>query len=75
MSENETFKQWTRQPAIYTRAALKVMPPILFYWSTMSEADVDGIEVEGETFHLLVEIKFCCSATGGSREAIRQNGI
>ena len=33
------------------RAALKVMPPILFCWPTMSEADVGGEAVGVEPSH------------------------
>ena len=28
------------------RDVLKVMPPILLYWPTMSEADIGGMTVE-----------------------------
>jgi len=56
------------------RAALKEMFPILLFWPTISEADVDGIALEAEPFHQYF-ITFCCHATDGSRGAVRQNGI
>ncbi len=34
-----------------TRAAPKVMPPILFCWPTMLERDVDGMAVKIEPSH------------------------
>jgi len=33
------------------RTALKLMPPILQYWPTVSEVYVSGMEVEIEPFH------------------------
>jgi len=33
------------------RAATKVMPPILLYWSTMSEVDFGGVTEEVEPSH------------------------
>jgi len=35
----------------YMRAATKVMPPILLYWSTMSEVDFGGVTEEVEPSH------------------------
>ena len=56
------------------RAALKVMPPILIYWSMTLEVDVRGMAVEVEPFYLC-SIAFCCHATNGSREAVWQNKV
>ena len=49
------------------RAALKVMPPILFFWPTMSEVDVDGMAVEVEPSNQ-DSITFCCCVTGGQSD-------
>ena len=35
----------------YTSVALKLMPPILFSWPVMPEADVGGMAVEVEPSH------------------------
>jgi len=43
----------------YTRAALKVMSPILLCWPTTSEADGGGMVVEPEPSHQY-SIAFCC---------------
>ena len=48
---------------------MKVMSPILFYWLTISEADVGGIAVEIESSHQY-PITFCCCMTDGSRGAV-----
>ena len=37
--------------AINTNLALKVMPPILLYWPTVSEISFCGMEVEVESSH------------------------
>ena len=58
----------------FLRAALKVMPPILFFWPTTSEADVGGMAVEVEPSHQY-SITFCCCVTDGSRGAVWQNGV
>jgi len=65
-------KMWLA--CLYTRAALKVMPPILLYWPTMSEASVGGGTVGVEPFHQH-SITFCCCAADGSRGAVWQNGV
>ena len=54
----------------YTRAALKVMPPILLYWPMMSEVDV----VEVEPFHQS-PVKFCYCVTDDSRGVVWQNAV
>ena len=53
----------------FTRAALKVMPPVLLFWSMMSEADVGGIAVEAEPSHQY-SVTFCCCVTDGSRGTV-----
>jgi len=53
----------------YTRAASKVMPPLLLYWPTTSEADVGGVAVDIEPSHQYC-IRFCGCATDGSRGAV-----
>jgi len=53
----------------YTRAALKVMSPILLCWPTTSETDVGGMAVDPEPF-CQYPITFCCCATAGSRGAV-----
>jgi len=50
-------------------AALKVLPSLLLYWPTTSEADVDGMVAEVEPSHHC-SIKFCCHVTDGSRGAV-----
>jgi len=57
-----------------TRAALKVMPCILWCWPTTSEADVGDTAVEAEPAHQY-SITFCYSVTDGSRGAVWQNGV
>ena len=57
-----------------TKAAPKVMPPILFCWPTISEADVGGTTAEAEPSHQY-SIPFCRRVTDGSRGAAWQNGI
>ena len=49
-----------------TRAALKVMFPILFCWPTMSEADGGGMAVGVEPSHQC-SVTFCCQKTNGNR--------
>ena len=56
----------------FTRAALKVMPPVLLYWPTVSEVDAGGMAVEGETSHQY-SLMFCCCVTEGSRGASLTN--
>ena len=57
-----------------TRAAPKVMSPILLYLPTMSEVDIGGMAVEVESFHQY-SIKFCCHVMDGSRGVVWQNGV
>jgi len=56
------------------RNALKVMPPILFCWLTISKADVVSIAVEVQPSHQY-SIMFGCHVTDGSRGAHCQNNI
>ena len=56
------------------RAALKVMPPILWCWPTTSEVDGAGMAVEVEPSRQYFII-FFCFMTDGSRGAIGKNGI
>jgi len=44
------------------RAALKVMPPILLYWPTISEMNVGSMAVEVEPSYQY-SITFCCCVT------------
>ena len=57
-----------------TRAAPKLMPPILLCWPTMSEANVVDTAVEVEP-SCQYSIKFYCRATDDSRGAVWQNGV
>ena len=43
----------------FTRAALKVMPPILLFWPIAPEAGAGGMAVEVELSHQY-SIAFCC---------------
>ena len=52
-----------------TTAALKVTPPILLCWLTMSEAAVGGMAVEGE-LSWKHSVTCCCHVTDGSRGAV-----
>ena len=52
----------------YTRAALKVVPPMLLCWPTTSEVDVGGVAVKVEPSNQY-SIAFCCHVTDGSRGA------
>ena len=54
---------------LYTRAALKVMPPILLCWPMTLEADVGGVAVEAGPSHQY-SVAFCCHVTDGSRGAV-----
>ena len=56
------------------RAFPKVMPSVLFYWSTISEADAGGMAVEAEPSHQY-SITCCYRETNDSREAVRHSGI
>ena len=53
----------------YTRAAPKVMPPILLCWPTTSEADVGGMAVEVDPSRQY-SVEFFCRATDDSRGAV-----
>ena len=75
------FPLWAHLLTLHTleacwtlRAALKVMPPMLLCWPTMSEADVGGTEVEVWPSYQY-PITCCCHVTDGSRGAAWQNGI
>ena len=48
------------------RAALKVMPPILLYWPTVSEVDVGDMAIEVEPSHQY-SLTYCCCVSDGSR--------
>ena len=54
---------------ICNRDALKVMPPILLRWFTMTQADVGGMTAEVEPSHQYL-ITCCCHVTDGSRGAV-----
>ena len=54
---------------LYTKAALKVVPPIFLFWSMTSEADVGHLAIEVEPSHQY-SITFCCHETDGSRGAV-----
>ena len=56
------------------KTAPKLMPPILFRWSTMSEADVGGMAVEVECSHQY-SVPCCCPVTDGNRGAAWHNGV
>jgi len=51
------------------KVAPKVMPPILLFWSMMSEADVGGMTVKVEP-SCQYPITFCCPVADGSRGAV-----
>jgi len=52
-----------------SRAAPKVMHPILLFWPTMANADVFGMAVEAEPSHQY-SVTLCCHVTDGSRGAV-----
>jgi len=54
--------------------APKIMPPILWCWSTTSEVDVGGMAVEAEPFHQDFNTH-CGHTTDDSTGAVWQNGI
>jgi len=56
------------------RATPKLMPAVLWWWPTTTEADVGGKAVEVEPSHQY-SITFSCHMTAVSREALWQNGI
>ena len=53
----------------FTKAAPKIMPPVLLYWPTMSEADVGDMAIENELYHQYSVI-FCCYVADGTRGAV-----
>ena len=55
------------------RAAQKEVPPILLYWTTTLEMDVDGMAVEAES-SCQYPITFCFCVTDGNWGAVWQNG-
>jgi len=59
---------WIGQKFIssYTRAALKVTPPICLCWAMISEADADGRALEAEP-SWQYSFAFCCHVTNDSR--------
>jgi len=59
---------------LFTMAAPKVMPPILWYCQTMSEADIGGMAVEIDPSHQY-SITFCCHVTDDYRGMVWQSGI
>ena len=58
-----------QRSSLCTRVALKVMPPILLFWSTTSEVGVGDIAV-GAEYSCQYFTTFCCCATDGSRGAV-----
>ena len=52
------------------RAALKVMPPILIYWSMTLEVDVRGMAVEVEPSRQY-SITFCCRVMAAEEQSDR----
>ena len=56
----------------YTKAALKVMPPILLCGPITSEVDTGGMVVQVE-HSCQYSITFCCCVTDGSREGQSEN--
>lgn len=68
------YHSWHNVTVCVTRAAPKVVPPILWCRPRISEANVGGTAVEIELF-CHYPITFRCCATGGSRGAARQNGV
>jgi len=55
-----------------TRAASKVISPILLCWPSMSEKNVGGMAEEVEPSHQHSVTSGCCE-TDGSRGAVQQN--
>ena len=53
----------------HTRAAPKLMPPILLCWPMTSEANLVDMAVEVEPSRQY-SVKFCCRATDDSRGAV-----
>jgi len=53
----------------FMRAAVKVMPPILLCWPTMSRVDAGGMAVEVDPSHQY-SITFCCHETASNRRAV-----
>ena len=57
----------------FLRAALKVMPLIVWCWPMSSEADVGGVAVGVEPSHQY-SMTCYCRVTDGSRGAVRHSG-
>jgi len=57
-----------------TRATPKVMHPIIWCWTTMSEVDVGGITVEAQPSHWYF-ITFCCHVRDARRGEVWTNSI
>jgi len=88
MIENETKKGWLHfcipwffifsiQQSAWVavmRAALKVLPPILWYWPATSEVAVGGMAIEVKTSYQY-SIIFCYHMTVRSRRVVLQNGV
>ena len=53
----------------YMRAALKIMPPILWCWPLTADVHVGGMAVEVEPSQQY-SVTFCCHVTDGSRGAL-----
>jgi len=43
----------------FTKAAPKIMPPVLLYWPTTSEADVGDMAIENELYHQYSILLLC----------------
>ena len=47
------------------RAALKVLPPVLWCWPTMAETDVGGTAAEADPSYQYLIMCCCCLRDGG----------
>lgn len=56
---------------MYVKGALKIMPPALLCWPTMSQVSVADMTVEVEPTDI---VTCCCRVTDGSRGALQQDG-
>ena len=74
-TEHAQFSVWI---TVFCRnsmmASSKAVPSMLWCWSIMSEADIDGMTVEVGPTHQYT-ITCCCHVTDGSRRAVWQNGV
>lgn len=59
----------------FTRIAPKVMFPVLWCLTTVSEAHVGATAVEAEPLHQHPVTHCCCCVTQGSRGVVCQNGV